>query len=233
MRMLRRVRIPPKQSEQMKTLLLALTACASLHAQNNWASFGQDQAATRFSKLNQINTANVATLTRAWTFHTGVTNTQNEMTPIVIDSVMYLSAANGYFAVDAITGTQIWKYNATGTTERGVSYRRREISRARDRRRRQQHRRARREDGQAHSRVRQRRSRRYWHAHAVSAFHLQRDDHRAQHGSPRARVEHPHRRARVDFQPGPAARRTRARNLGKRCMENHWRRERLGPHHGG
>jgi quinoprotein glucose dehydrogenase len=106
----------------MKAVIFVLTACACLHAQNNWASFGQDQGATRFSNLKQINTSNVATLTRAWTFHTGVTNTQNEMTPIVINSVMYLSAANGYFAIDATTGTQIWKYDATGTTERGVSY---------------------------------------------------------------------------------------------------------------
>ena len=35
---------------------------------------------------------------------------------------MYISASNGYFAIDAITGAQIWKYDATQTTERGVSY---------------------------------------------------------------------------------------------------------------
>jgi quinoprotein glucose dehydrogenase len=35
---------------------------------------------------------------------------------------MYLSASNGYFAVDAVTGTQIWKFETTGTTQRGVSY---------------------------------------------------------------------------------------------------------------
>ena len=93
-----------------------------LHAQSNWASFGQDQGATRFSKLNQINTSNVQKLAKAWTFHTGATNAQNEMTPVIVNSVMYISASNGYFAVDAVTGTQIWKYDATGTTERGVSY---------------------------------------------------------------------------------------------------------------
>jgi len=99
-----------------------LLSGALVVAQNNWASFGQDQGATRFSKLNQINTSNVAKLTKAWTFHTGAPNAQNEMTPVVINSVMYISASNGYFAVDAVAGTQIWKYDATGTTERGVSY---------------------------------------------------------------------------------------------------------------
>src|SRR5665213_2941950 len=86
------------------------TLCASLSllcggflgAQSNWSSYGQDQGATRFSKLAQINTANVRTLDRAWTFHTGA-NGANEATPLVVDSVMYLSAGNGYFAVDAIT----------------------------------------------------------------------------------------------------------------------------------
>ena len=92
-----------------------------LWTQSNWASFGQDQGASRFSKLTQINATNVQKLERAWTFHTG-SQAQNEMTPLIVDSVMYLSAANGYYAVDAVTGTQLWKYDASGTTERGVSY---------------------------------------------------------------------------------------------------------------
>ncbi len=109
-----------------RVIILSVSATllsgAALFGQSNWASFGQDQGATRFSKLAQINTTNVQKLEKAWTFHTGATTSQNEMTPVVINSVMYLSAANGYFAVDAITGAQIWKYDATGTTERGVSY---------------------------------------------------------------------------------------------------------------
>jgi len=100
---------------------LSLLCGGFLGAQSNWSSYGQDQGATRFSKLAQINTANVRTLDRAWTFHTGA-NGANEATPLVVDSVMYLSAGNGYFAVDAITGKQIWKFDATETTLRGVSY---------------------------------------------------------------------------------------------------------------
>lgn len=103
-------------------LAAALLNCAVVFAQNDWASFGQDQGATRFSKLKQINTSNVQKLEKAWTFHTGATNAQNEMTPVVVNSVMYISANNGYFAVDAVTGKQIWKYEASATTERGVAY---------------------------------------------------------------------------------------------------------------
>jgi glucose dehydrogenase len=102
-------------------LVAALIASGPVSAQKNWASFGQDQGATRFSDLKQITTANVQKLTRAWTFHTGV-KTANQTTPLVVDSVMFISASNGYYALDAVTGSQIWKFDATGTTGRGVSY---------------------------------------------------------------------------------------------------------------
>jgi len=90
-------------------------------SQSNWSSYGQDQASSRFSKLTQINTSNITKLARAWTFHTGG-ESQNEATPVVVDSVIYLSSPNGYFAVDAVTGEQIWKFSADDTTTRGVAY---------------------------------------------------------------------------------------------------------------
>ena len=54
------------------------------------------QAATKFSTLAQINTVNVKDLKRAWTFHTGDKSGFFESTPLVIDSVMYFSAATVY-----------------------------------------------------------------------------------------------------------------------------------------
>src|SRR6476661_7521527 len=77
-------------------------------AGNNWAFPQGDPGGTRFSTLTQINTANVTTLERAWTFHTG--SGRFSVSPMVVDSVMYFSAPNGVFAVDAVTGEQIWKY---------------------------------------------------------------------------------------------------------------------------
>jgi quinoprotein glucose dehydrogenase len=91
-------------------------------AQNNWVYFGQDQGATKYSTLTQINTGNVKNLKRAWTFHTGDKSGFFESTPLVIDSVMYFSAQNGFYAIDAVTGTQLWHFPATRTTRRGVSY---------------------------------------------------------------------------------------------------------------
>ncbi|HVD93265.1 MAG TPA: PQQ-binding-like beta-propeller repeat protein, partial [Vicinamibacterales bacterium] len=107
---------------------LALTAASFLLVsttalgQKDWVYYGQDQGATRFSTLTQITTANVAKLKRAWTFHTGDKSGFFESTPIVVDSVMYFAAGNGFYALDAVSGTQIWKVEATRTTRRGVSY---------------------------------------------------------------------------------------------------------------
>ena len=108
--------------------IVVLTAVAigvmsgAVHGQKDWVYYGQDQGATRYSTLSQITTANVATLKRAWTFHTGDKSGFFESTPLVIDSVMYFAAGNGFFALDAVTGQQLWKVEATRTTRRGVSY---------------------------------------------------------------------------------------------------------------
>lgn len=74
----------------------------------DWPRFTGDLAGTRFSKLKQINTANVASLKPVWTFP-GV---GSEETPIVVDGVMYLGTAGGAVAVDADTSKEIWRYGA-------------------------------------------------------------------------------------------------------------------------
>jgi len=102
--------------------LVLAAASVSIHAQKDWTYYGQDQGATRFSTLAQITTDNVATLTRAWTFHTGDKSGFFESTPLVIDSVMYFASGSAFFALDAVTGQQIWKVPAVRTTRRGVSY---------------------------------------------------------------------------------------------------------------
>jgi quinoprotein glucose dehydrogenase len=87
------------------------TLAQNTTAGRDWAFPLGDPGATRFSSLNQINTSNVQNLTRAWTFHTQ--SGRFAYPPMVVDSVMYFTAPNGVFAVDAVTGQQIWKYPAT------------------------------------------------------------------------------------------------------------------------
>jgi len=74
----------------------------------NWPLPLGSPGASRYSTLTQINTSNVSQLKRAWTFHTQ--SGRFSGAPMVIDSVMYFSANNGVFALDAVTGKQIWKY---------------------------------------------------------------------------------------------------------------------------
>jgi quinoprotein glucose dehydrogenase len=86
----------------------ALTAQNTGEAGRNWVTHQGDQGGTRFSTLTQIDVSNVSRLRRAWTFHTG--SGRFASAPMVIDSVVYFSAPNGVYALDAVTGTQIWKY---------------------------------------------------------------------------------------------------------------------------
>lgn len=98
-------------------LLLALTAC---HTQQNpddqWAVYGGSKAGTRYSSLQEIDTANVRQLTVAWTYHTGDADTANhsqiQCNPIIIHNVLYGSTPQQkIFALDAATGRQLWVFN--------------------------------------------------------------------------------------------------------------------------
>ena len=103
----------------MKKAMLAMAVAAVfvggiLVAQNanqagrNWISHQGDPGGTRFSTLTQIDVSNVASLERAWTFHTE--SGRFASSPMIVDSVMYFSAPNGVYAVDAVAGKLMWKY---------------------------------------------------------------------------------------------------------------------------
>ena len=100
----------------------AALSAAVVGAQHNWAQVGQDSGATKYSTLDQINTSNVKTLQQAWTFHTGDKSGFFESTPLMIDGTLYVSAQNGVFALDPLTGTQQWKFETSGATRRGLAH---------------------------------------------------------------------------------------------------------------
>src|SRR5579864_6500413 len=75
----------------------------------NWPSYNGDYTGRRYSSLHQINLANVAQLRAAWVFHPG--NSQNlEVTPVVVNGIMFVTSANHVFALDARTGRSLWHY---------------------------------------------------------------------------------------------------------------------------
>ena len=102
----------------------------------DWPMYRRDAAGTGHSPLRQITTANVATLARRWTYglqgaataapsgRGGGGGVNSEVTPIVVNGVMYLPAANRVVALEPDTGKEIWQYAVSGgaPSRRGVAY---------------------------------------------------------------------------------------------------------------
>src|SRR5262245_56396050 len=89
-------------------LTTMVAAQSARWAGRDWPYHQADAGGTRFSTLSQINTTNVKNLKHVWTFHTG--SGRFASAPMVVDSILYFSAPNGVYAVDGVTGKQIWKY---------------------------------------------------------------------------------------------------------------------------
>jgi len=92
--------------------------------------YGHDLASTRFSPLSQVNASNVGNLAVAWSYAmrpggagpAGAAFAQ--VTPIVVNGMMYLPAGNRVVALEPETGKEIWVYQRpTGlVSARGVAY---------------------------------------------------------------------------------------------------------------
>ncbi len=76
---------------------------------SNWTSYNGDYSGRRYSSLHEINLNNVAQLRAAWIFRPG-NSEWLEATPVVIRGIMYVTAANDVYALDARTGRALWHY---------------------------------------------------------------------------------------------------------------------------
>lgn len=94
----------------------------------DWPVLGGDAGATKYSQLNQLTPANVAGLRKAWTYDTkdpSVGFRGWEVTPIVVDGVMYFfTTGKKVVALDATTGAELWKVDLTtlGVKGSGAKY---------------------------------------------------------------------------------------------------------------
>jgi quinoprotein glucose dehydrogenase len=102
----------------------------------DWPMYRHDHAGTGYSPLTQIHARNVAGLTEAWTFSlqpsapavTGgrgaPAGVNSQATPIVVNGVMYVPAADRVVALDPETGQQIWQQPVAGgaLSRRGVAH---------------------------------------------------------------------------------------------------------------
>jgi quinoprotein glucose dehydrogenase len=105
----------------------------------DWPTYNRDLAGTRYSRLTQINTTNVSKLTQAWSYRLrpkpGVVvpaidkpasafEMFQQVTPIVVNGVMYLPSGNRVVALEPETGKEIWRYELSEglASFRGVAY---------------------------------------------------------------------------------------------------------------
>ncbi len=79
-------------------------------AGENWLSYHGDYSGRRFSGLLEITPANVSQLKAQWVFHVRDVS-DLEVTPVVVGGIMFVTAANDAYAVDARTGRTIWHYS--------------------------------------------------------------------------------------------------------------------------
>jgi alcohol dehydrogenase (cytochrome c) len=77
----------------------------------SWPSYNGDLSGNRFSSLKQIDSANVARLAPKWIFPIPSAPRALEVTPVVVDGVMYVTTVNEAWALDARTGREIWHYS--------------------------------------------------------------------------------------------------------------------------
>jgi alcohol dehydrogenase (cytochrome c) len=96
----------------------------------NWLTYSGTYNGWRFSRLNQITAQNVKNLRVKWLFQ-GRHTEKFETTPLVVDGIMYLTRPeNAIYALDALTGRQLWMYehrnpartfNCCGRVNRGLA----------------------------------------------------------------------------------------------------------------
>jgi len=96
----------------------------------DWPTYHGQLSGNRYSPLSQITPRNVGQLAPRWIFP--IPDARHlEVTPVVVDGVMYVTNVNAAWALDAATGRQIWRYerprskglsgDAAGGINRGVA----------------------------------------------------------------------------------------------------------------
>jgi alcohol dehydrogenase (cytochrome c) len=76
----------------------------------NWISYNGDYSGRRFSGLAEINEHNVGNLRAQWVFHLQDSNGL-EVTPVVVNGIMFITSKNDAIALDGRTGRMIWRYS--------------------------------------------------------------------------------------------------------------------------
>jgi quinoprotein glucose dehydrogenase len=103
---------------------------ASSIAAADWPMYNRDLGGTRYSPLTQINRENVRDLEQVWSYRLGRNATTgelgggSELTPIVIDGVMYVAGADHVAALASESGRELWRVDVRDgpPSRRGLAY---------------------------------------------------------------------------------------------------------------
>ncbi|MGC1461500.1 MAG: PQQ-binding-like beta-propeller repeat protein [Terracidiphilus sp.] len=77
---------------------------------NDWIYYNGDYSGRRYSALSEINAANVSHLGAKWIFRVPGNPSTMEVTPVVVNGIMFVTAQNDVYALDAKTGKQLWHH---------------------------------------------------------------------------------------------------------------------------
>src|SRR5947209_3650396 len=102
----------------MKRLILCavVLSSAAVAAQqpmrtDAWPSYNGDYTGRRFSPLTKVTDKNVQHLSLAWSYRLSAPGAGPIMgTPLMIDGVIYLTAPDHVWALDARTSREIWHW---------------------------------------------------------------------------------------------------------------------------
>ncbi|HEY8148507.1 MAG TPA: PQQ-binding-like beta-propeller repeat protein [Vicinamibacteria bacterium] len=87
-------------------------------SETGWPTYNGDPGGNRYTTLSQIDKTTVTRLASQWLFSIPDAGLL-QMTPVVVGGIMYVTAPNQCFALDAGTGRPIWHYKRPPT--KGVS----------------------------------------------------------------------------------------------------------------
>src|SRR5262249_10495437 len=91
-------------------------------ATDSWPTYHGDYSGQRHSPLPQITPGNGSRLALAWAFQTAQ-SASIKSTPIVVNGVLYFSAPDHLWAIDARTARQIWQYRYPDNTGFHIGHR--------------------------------------------------------------------------------------------------------------
>jgi PQQ-dependent dehydrogenase (methanol/ethanol family) len=83
--------------------------------QGEWPTYHGHLSGNRHSALDQINVSTVPRLAPAWSFPVPGQQGALQVTPVVVDGLMYVTAVNAVWALDARTGAEVWRYSRPRT----------------------------------------------------------------------------------------------------------------------